>query len=138
MPRASAVPMPSTNHDLLAVHLARGHITQAQYLAAQEFRKHFAAAADGDPLARKWLAKCYRELGIDGSALVHSMLIGEMTAKQVAGSRGLKGPDWQRFYARRLWECLNTLSAVYGFSNEDRRSKGAFVNAVRAAELRRV
>ena len=107
------------NRDPLADHLARGRINEAQYQAAQEFRKHYAAA-EGDPSARQWLAKCHRELGQDGSALVHVMLIGGMAAKQVAASRGMKGQQWPLYYARRYFEALHTLAETMGFASEDR------------------
>jgi hypothetical protein len=65
-------------------------------------------------------------LGIDGSALVHDMLISARTAKQVAESRGLTGQEWQRYFAKRFWECLNTLAVVYGFERGKKiRASGA-------------
>ncbi len=132
--------MRSIRNDPLADHHSRGHINDAQYAAGREFQRHFgiaergpramqlSEAVDGDPprenltdgqlMAGEWLAKCYRKLGADGSALVHDMLVHAMTAKQVAASRGLSGQDWEKYFSRRLWECLNTLAVVYGFSNE--------------------
>jgi hypothetical protein len=63
------------------------------------------------------LAKCYRALGADGSALINDVLIDAKTARQITESRGKKGLDWERFYSMRLRECLNTLAGVYGFSS---------------------
>lgn len=133
----------SRRDDPLADHHSRGHIDEAQFMAGREFQRHFgiaergpravqlSEAVDGDPpretltdgqlLAGKWLAKCYRKLGSDGSALVHDMLIHAMTAKQIAGSRGLAGQDWEKYFSKRLWECLNTLALVYGFSNGEKK-----------------
>jgi hypothetical protein len=102
-------------------------------LAGREFQRHFGIAdkrravdfelerqgnltAD-QLLAWKWLAKCYRALGADGSALINDVLIDAKTARQITESRGKKGLGWERFYNMRLRECLNTLAGVYGFSS---------------------
>jgi hypothetical protein len=129
----------SVRDDPLADHRARGHIDEAQYLAGREFQKHFGIAergpramqmaelVDGSPAresltdeqlrAGKWLTKCYVELGRDGAALVHDMLISNLTTSQIAASRGMIGSNWERYFARRLFEALNTLAVVFGFSN---------------------
>ena len=80
-----------------------------------------AAASDGQSSAGRWLTKAYRELGQDGSALVHDMLIDGKTAKQIAEARGKVGPSWERYYFRRLQECLGTLSQTYGTRRRDLR-----------------
>lgn len=132
----------SVRDDPLGDHLARKHIDQAQYLAGREFQKQFGLAergpramqmveaVDGSPpretltdaqlMAGKWLTRCYERLGADGSVLMHDMLIHAMTTRQIAAARGLAGADWERFFAKRIWECLNTLALVYGFSNGTR------------------
>lgn len=84
-------------------------------------------AVDGDPprevltdeqlKAGKWLAKCYTELGWDGAVLMHDMLVHGRTIRQIAASRGMIGHEWDRYFAKRLWEGLNTLAVVFGFSN---------------------
>jgi hypothetical protein len=129
----------SVRDDPLADHLSRGHIDEAQYLAGREFQRHFgiaergpramqmAEAVDGSPpretltdeqiRASKWLTRCYGELGRDGAALVHDMLISNLTTRQIAQSRGMVGSDWERYFARRLFLCLDTLALVFGFSN---------------------
>lgn len=129
----------SVRDDPLADHLARGHIDQAQYLAGREFQKHFQIAERGpravqwtdavdgglphEPLtsaqllAGRWLAKAYRKLGADGSALTNDMLIHAMTARQIAEARGLRGQEWPRYYSKRFLECLNTLARVYGYAS---------------------
>lgn len=129
----------SVRDDPLADHLARRHIDQAQYLAGREFQRHFglaergpramqmAEAVDGSPpresltdeqiRAGNWLTKCYGELGRDGAALVHDMLISNLTTRQIALSRGMIGADWERYFSRRLFLCLDTLAMVFGFSN---------------------
>jgi hypothetical protein len=132
----------SVRDDPLADRFSRGFIDQAQFDAGREFQRHFgiaergpravqmSEAVDGDPprenltdgqlMAGKWLAKCYRKLGADGSALVHDMLVHAMTAKQISESRGMSGQDWEKYFAKRLWECLNTLAVVYGFATGDK------------------
>lgn len=143
-PGDKIIVMRSTRDDPLADHHSRGHIDEAQYRAGREFQRHFgiaergpraiqwSEAVDGDPprenltdgqlMAGKWLSKCYRKLGADGSAIVHDVLVHAMTTKQVAKSRGMAGQDWERYFAKRLWECLNTLARVYGFSNGEKKN----------------
>ena len=138
-PGAKISAVRSVRDDPLADHFARGHIDEAQYLAGREFQRHFGVAergpramqiaelVDSSPpretltdeqlRAGKWLARCYRELGRDGSILVHDMLVHNRTARQMAYARGMIGADWNRYFARRLFECLDTLAIVFGFSN---------------------
>ena len=133
--------------DPLADHFARRRIDMAQFMAGREFQKHFRIAdrRSEDRKARgitigfewpdaltadqqavwKWLAKCYQQLGKDGCAIVHDALIDGKTTKQIAESRGKTGLDWERFYARRLWECLATLAEVYGFANGGKRIRAS-------------
>ena len=130
-------------YDPPADHFARGRIGQAQFWAGREFQKHFGIAdrrsedraymldhlererpgtlTDDQLAAWKWPAQCYRQLGVDGSALVHDVLVRAMTAKQIVESRGRTGQEWERYFTRRFWECLNTLAAVYGFSKREKR-----------------
>ena len=141
------IAMRSVRGDPLADHLARGHIDAAQFEAGRAFQRYFGHAergprsmqlterVDGDPpregltdnqiKAWQWLAKSDRALGIDGSALVHDMLISARTAKQVAESRGLTGQEWQRYFAKRFWKCLNTLAVVYGFSSGEKKIRAS-------------
>ena len=112
-PHASTRESPTaiTRPDPLAHHLARKHITKAQYLAGQEFRRLYAAKDER-------LARCHAELGQDGSALVKDMLVANLSAKQVAESRGLTGQQWPLYFARRYFECLRTLAETMGFTKE--------------------
>lgn len=129
----------STRDDPLADHYQRGHIDQAQFLAGREFQKHFGIAERGPRAVRwedavdgglphealsdaqlkagKWLSKCYRRLGADGSSIVHDSLIRSMSNKQIAASRGLTGQQWHSYFGKRLGECLHTLAAVYGLAS---------------------
>ena len=117
------VPMPRKSPDPLADHLARGRIGMAQCRAGQEFRRIFELAdkrregscglADDQTAAWKSLAACYRALGSNGSAVVHSALIDGMNAREIAEARGTRGAGGERFYRRRLEECLGCLADVW-------------------------
>jgi hypothetical protein len=54
-----------------------------------------------------------RELGADGAALVHELLILGMTMEQVAQRRGQR---WIDYFARRFRECLDRLAIIYGLA----------------------
>jgi uncharacterized protein DUF6456 len=66
------------------------------------------------------LNRAERELGADGSALVHEVLILGMTMEQVGERRGLRAQRWKDYFARRLQECLDRLALIYGFATERR------------------
>ena len=69
------------------------------------------------------LNRCERELGADGSALVHDVLVKGMTMEQVGQRRGLRSQRWNDYFARRFRECLDRLALIYGFATE-RHSQG--------------
>ena len=62
------------------------------------------------------LNRAERELGADGSALVHEVLILGMTMEQVGQRRGLLGQRWIDYFARRFKECVDRLALLYGFA----------------------
>jgi hypothetical protein len=62
------------------------------------------------------LNRAERELGADGSALVHDVLIKGMTMQQVGQRRGLRSQRWNEYFARRFRECLDRLAQIYGFA----------------------
>jgi hypothetical protein len=62
------------------------------------------------------LNRAERELGADGSALAHEVLILGMTMEQVGQRRGLRSQRWKDYFARRFCECLDRLALIYGFS----------------------
>ena len=64
------------------------------------------------------LNRVERELGADGSALVHEVLILGMTMEQVGQRRGLRSQRWIDYFARRFRECLDRLALIYGFAAE--------------------
>jgi len=71
---------------------------------------------EGQRRAVRRLSRAERELGADGSALVHEVLVQGMTMVQVGQRRGLCSQRWNDYFARRLRECLDRLALVYGFA----------------------
>jgi hypothetical protein len=63
------------------------------------------------------LNRIERELGADGSVLVHEVLILGMTMDQVGQRRGLRSQRWNDYFARRFKECLDRLALIYGFAS---------------------
>ena len=59
-----------------------------------------------------------RELGADGAALVHDILVLGMTMEQVGLRRSLRSQRWIDYFARRFRECLDRLALIYGFATE--------------------
>src|SRR4030088_16884 len=66
------------------------------------------------------LNRAERELGADGAALVHELLILGMTMEQIAQRRALRGQRWIDYFARRFRECLDRLAMIYGFATGPR------------------
>ncbi len=118
-------------------------IDEAQYQAGREFQSDFETAERGaravdpskeyvdgglapEPIseaqrrAGRQLAIVHRELGADGSAIVHDVLVHNRTRKQVAESRGLVGKRWEEYFGTRFRECLDCLAKVYGFATDTR------------------
>lgn len=71
---------------------------------------------EGQRKAVRRLNHAERELGADGSALVHDVLILGMTMAQTAQRRGLRGQRSNDYFARRFRECLDRLALIYGFA----------------------
>jgi hypothetical protein len=66
------------------------------------------------------LNRAERELGADGAALVHEVLILGMTMEQIAQRRDVRGQRWLDYFARRFRECLDRLALIYGFATAKR------------------
>jgi len=137
-PGSNIVTMRSTRDDPLGDRYARGYYDEVQFLAGREFQKWFAVAergpgsiqmaeavdgspprenlTDGQLRASKWLFKCYRQLGADGTVLAHDFLVHNLTTRQIAAARGLSGQGWETFFGKRIGECLNTIAVVFGFA----------------------
>jgi hypothetical protein len=70
------------------------------------------------------LNRAERELGADGSALVHDVLVKGMTMEQVGQRRDLVSQRWKDCFSRRLCECLDRLALVYGFAADKKQGAG--------------
>ena len=97
------------------------------------------AITDGQRKAVLRLNRAERELGADGSALVHDVLVHGMTMDQVGQRRGLTTQRWRDYFARRFAECLDRLALVYGFATaDDRKRLGAGEAASRHASSQKM
>jgi hypothetical protein len=67
------------------------------------------------------LNRIERELGADGAALVHEVLVRGMTMEQVGQRRGLRTQRWNDYFSRRFRECLDRLALIYGFATEKKK-----------------
>jgi hypothetical protein len=64
-----------------------------------------------------------RELGTDGAALVHDVLVLGLTMEQVGQRRAVRAQRWNDYFARRFRECLDRLALIYGFATEARAQR---------------
>ncbi len=138
---AKIVAIRSTRNDPLADLHVRRFIDDAQYEGGRAFQRDFEAAERGpcaidpgkeavdggrtpEPIteaqqrAGKALARAYRDLGPDGSALMHDFLIDGRTMNGIAERRGLTGRRWEEYFGMRVREALHSLAFVYGFAKE--------------------
>ena len=136
--------MRSTRDDPLGDLHARHMIDEAQYHAGRAFQGDFETAergpraidpskefvdgglapepiTEGQRKSAKQLVIVYNALGMNGSALVHDILVHHRTRAQVAATRGLEGRRWEEFFGIRFRECLDTLAEVYGFAMKGKR-----------------
>lgn len=120
---------------------SRGQIDTAQYEGGRSFQRDFEAAERGpraidpskecvdggltpEPIteaqqrAAQQLAVVYKELGADGAALMHDVLIHGQSYKQIAAARGFSGQRWERYFGTTVFLHLHTLAFVYGFAKE--------------------
>lgn len=133
--------MRSTRNDPLAGLHARRHIDEAQYHGGRAFQFDFETAERGpraidpskeavdgglmpEPIteaqqkAALRLKRAFEELGLDGSALVHDVLIHGMNYRQVAEARGFYGERWEKYFGMNFQQHLHRLSFLYGFATE--------------------
>jgi hypothetical protein len=138
---AKIVAIRSIRNDPLADLHSRRHIDSAQYEGGRAFQRDFEAAERGpraidpskeavdggqlpEPIteaqrhAANALAKAFRQLGADGSALMHDFLIDARTMADIAARRGMVGQRWNDYFGLRVRECLHSLAFVYGFAKE--------------------
>ncbi len=69
------------------------------------------------------LNRVERELGTDGAALVHDVLVLGLTMDQIGQRRAVRTQRWNDYFARRFRECLERLALIYGFATETRTQR---------------
>ncbi|OKO86606.1 hypothetical protein AC629_16145 [Bradyrhizobium sp. NAS80.1] len=69
------------------------------------------------------LNRVERELGTDGAALVHDVLVLGLTMDQIGQRRDVRTQRWNDYFARRFRECLDRLALIYGFATEARTQR---------------
>ena len=94
--------------------------TTREYVDGAQMREPIT---EGQRQAVLRLNNCERELGADGSAIVHDILVHGMTMEQVGQRRGLKSQRWNDYFARRFKECLDRLALIYGFATENNKPR---------------
>lgn len=57
-----------------------------------------------------------KDLGLDGSALVHDVLVYARTMEQIARARDLAGQKWVEYFGKRFRECLDCMAEYYGLA----------------------
>ena len=67
------------------------------------------------------LNRIERELGTDGAALVHDVLVLGLTMDEIGQRRAVRTQRWIDYFARRFRECLDRLALIYGFATETGR-----------------
>jgi hypothetical protein len=138
-PGEKIVALRSVRNDPLGRLHAHHQIDDAQYHGGRAFqsdweraergpqaidpaREHVDGAQGRDPITEGQrqavlrLNRAERELGADGAAIVHDVLVKGLTMEQVGQKRGLESQRWNDYFARRLRECLDRLALVYGFA----------------------
>jgi hypothetical protein len=144
-PGEKIVTLRSIRNDPLARLHSHRHIDEAQYQGGRAFQDDWEKAERGpqavdptreyvdggrtqEPITERRrkavlrLNRAERELGADGSALVHEVLILGMTMEQLGQRRGLRGQRCIDYFARRFRECLDRLALIYGFATDPARS----------------
>jgi hypothetical protein len=144
-PGEKIVTLRSIRNDPLARLHSHRQIDEAQYQAGRAFQDDWEKAERGpqavdptreyvdggrarEPITERQrravlrLNGAARELGADGSTLVHEVLILGMTMEQVGQRRGLRGQRWIDYFARRFKECLDRLALIYGFATDKRQA----------------
>ena len=153
-PGEKIVVLRSVRNDPLGRLHAHHQIDDAQYRGGRAFQNDWERAERGpqaiDP-AREYvdgaqgrvsitdrqrqavlrLNRAERELGADGAAIVHDVLVQGLSMEQVGRKRGLESQRWNDYFARRLRECLDRLALVYGFANAGVTPKTVLASALR-------
>ena len=140
-PGEKIVALRSIRNDPLGRLYSHHQLEEAQFQAGRAFQKDWERAERGpqavdpsrdyvdgvqarEPVTESQrkavlrLNRAERELGADGSALVHDVLVQGLTMEQVGLRRGLRTQRWNDYFSRRLRECLDRLALLYGFATE--------------------
>jgi hypothetical protein len=143
-PGDKIVALRSIRNDPLARFHTHRQIDEAQYQGGRSFQSDWEKAERGpqavdpsreyvdggqfrEPITESQrkavlrLNRVERELGADGSTLVHEILILGMTMEQISRRRGLRGQRSIDYFSRRFRECLDRLALVYGFATRSAR-----------------
>jgi len=138
-PGEKIVALRSTRDDPLAKLHTHHQIDEAQFRGGRAFQNDWEKAERGpkavdlthervdggqmrEPITegqRRAVVRLNRiehELGADGTALVHDVLVLGMTMQQVGERRGFTTQRWKDYLARRFQECLDRLAQFYGFA----------------------
>jgi hypothetical protein len=138
-PGDKIVTLRSIRTDVLAKLHTHRQIDEAQYRGGRAFQNDWEKAERGpravDPSRERVdggqarepiteaqrqavlrLGRVERELGADGTVLVHEVLILGMNMEQIGARRGLQTQRWKDYFARRFQECLDRLAQTYGFA----------------------
>src|SRR6202166_3740028 len=142
-PGDKIVTLRSIRNDLLGRLHTHRQIDEAQYQGGRAFQSDWEKAERGpravDP-TREYvdggqmrepitegqrkavlrLNRAERELGADGSALVHDVLVHGLSMDQIGQRRGLLTQRWRDYFSRRFCECLDRLALIYGFATQKR------------------
>lgn len=140
-PNEKIVAMRSIRNDPLGRLHAHRQIDEAQYRGGRAYQNDWEKAERGpqamDPTreyvdgtrSRELLTESQRqavlrlnrverELGTDGAALVHDVLVLGLTMEQIGQRRAVRTQRWNDYFARRFRECLDRLALVYGFATD--------------------
>jgi hypothetical protein len=138
-PGEKIVAIRSIRNDPLARLHSHRQIDEAQYRGGRAFQDDWEKAERGpravdptreyvdggqarEPITERQrravlrLNRIEHELGADGVALVHEVLVLGLTMEQVGQRRGLRGQRWMDYFSKRLRECLDRLAQTYGFA----------------------
>ena len=141
-PGEKIVALRSVRNDPLGRLHSHHQIDEAQYRGGRAFQNDWERAERGpqalDPTTREHvdgtrgreavterqreavlrLNRIERQLGTDGAALVHDMLVLGLTMEQIGQRRAVRSQRWNDYFSKRLQECLHRLALIYGFATE--------------------
>jgi hypothetical protein len=153
-PGEKIVALRSIRHDPLGRLHAHHQVDDAQYRGGRAFqndweraergpraidpgREHVDGGQGRDPITEGQrqavlrLNRAERELGADGAAIVHDVLVQGLTMEQVGQKRGLSSQRWTDYFSRRFRECLDRLAVLYGFATTGVTPKSVLAGVLR-------